>query len=366
MINYNSKQTQQIKELGAYLRQKRLENSLSLEQVASSTFIRLPILKAIEDGQVEELPELVYVQGFLRRYGEVLKLDGYTLSHQISPHTPETQPEIDPEFVAKHSIPDSTGEDLSSPTFRDHDQRPSESIKSDKPERSSIIRDFATSKFKVYGLYAALIGGAVAGLFYLLSRPPIPQSKIKNNQSEVGLTASKVSQQSAKKTNKSGTNKLLSSERPSPIVEAVSPTSNSSDSKKTTAKKKPENVVSTQTQSAVRSNLDAHSDSIQSQNNQTSQPVNPETSPSSNPTENSPVAAAVALEEDSWMQVKIDGKTEYEGILKKGEQQTWTAQKKLILRVGNAGAVKLSVNNQPGEKLGNLGEVKEVTLTPDN
>ncbi|XTZ11398.1 MAG: DUF4115 domain-containing protein [cyanobacterium endosymbiont of Rhopalodia yunnanensis] len=63
------------------------------------------------------------------------------------------------------------------------------------------------------------------------------------------------------------------------------------------------------------------------------------------------------------MRIKIDGKIKYEGILVKGTQQTWTAQKTLIIRAGNAGAVNLVVNDQPSRKLGNIGEVQEVILT---
>jgi hypothetical protein len=62
--------------------------------------------------------------------------------------------------------------------------------------------------------------------------------------------------------------------------------------------------------------------------------------------------------------VSADGKTEFEGVLDEGAKQTWTAKEKLSIRAGNAGAVLTSFNGQEPKSIGNAGEVKEVTFTP--
>lgn len=82
------------------------------------------------------------------------------------------------------------------------------------------------------------------------------------------------------------------------------------------------------------------------------------------PTADSPIQVAVKLTDESWFQVIADGKTEYEGILKKGEQKTWKAQKTLVLQAGNAGAVSVSYNQGEAKRLGAPGEVKDVTFPP--
>ena len=82
------------------------------------------------------------------------------------------------------------------------------------------------------------------------------------------------------------------------------------------------------------------------------------------PTSNSPIQVAVNLVGESWLQVDIDGKTEFEGILKKGEQKTWTAQKKLVLQSGNAGAVSVSYNRGEAKLMGGPGEVKDAIFPP--
>jgi cytoskeletal protein RodZ len=65
-----------LAEMGAYLRQVRESQSMTLEQVAAKTMIRVSLLQAIEEGQLYKLPEPIYVQGFLLRYAEVLGLNG--------------------------------------------------------------------------------------------------------------------------------------------------------------------------------------------------------------------------------------------------------------------------------------------------
>jgi hypothetical protein len=74
----------------------------------------------------------------------------------------------------------------------------------------------------------------------------------------------------------------------------------------------------------------------------------------------------LSFKDESWLRVIVDGKTEFEGILTKGIEKTWTAKKQLTIRVGNAGGVMTSLNKQEPKLLGRLSEVKEVTFTPSN
>lgn len=80
MNDLSPAQTEQLKEIGAYLRQLRQEQSFSTEEIAAKTYIPLRLLKALEEGQLDLLPEPVFIQGFIRRYADVLKLDGAALA----------------------------------------------------------------------------------------------------------------------------------------------------------------------------------------------------------------------------------------------------------------------------------------------
>jgi len=68
-----------LRKIGQQLRQARQARSLKKTQLQTQTHIPLHHIEALEAGRVEELPEDVYVRGFIRRLGDVLGLDGAAL-----------------------------------------------------------------------------------------------------------------------------------------------------------------------------------------------------------------------------------------------------------------------------------------------
>ncbi|MEO1591856.1 MAG: RodZ domain-containing protein [Cyanobacteria bacterium J06632_22] len=130
---YNSEQDyrEQLLALGDMLRQARLSQGRSLQEVAHGTLIRQPLLEALESANMAELPEPVYVRGLLRRYGEALGLDGETLASQYFAR-PATR-----KSVPKWRL------GLPQPQLR---------------------------PFHLYGAYILLIAVSVSGLSYLLQR----------------------------------------------------------------------------------------------------------------------------------------------------------------------------------------------------
>ena len=77
--------------------------------------------------------------------------------------------------------------------------------------------------------------------------------------------------------------------------------------------------------------------------------------------EASEVKVAVKFTGRCWISVKADGKTLFEGTVEKGETKEWTADQRLDLTAGNAGAVTLSYNGEDQGVLGKEGEVVEKT-----
>ena len=63
----------------------------------------------------------------------------------------------------------------------------------------------------------------------------------------------------------------------------------------------------------------------------------------------------VTFKAESWMQIQVDGKTEFEGTLPSGTVRTWQAEKQLVVVAGNAGGVMVAVNNGQPEQLGLYG-----------
>lgn len=78
-----------------------------------------------------------------------------------------------------------------------------------------------------------------------------------------------------------------------------------------------------------------------------------------------PVAVDLVVTGQSWVRVIADGNTEFEAILEQGEKRSWTADKSITIRVGNAGGVMYSYNNSKAEPMGELGMPEERTFGPE-
>lgn len=77
LFPYLEKQrAEKLAEMGNLLRLLREEKGLSVEEVATKTKIQARLVNAIEEGNLEPLPEPIYIQGFLKRYANALGLDG--------------------------------------------------------------------------------------------------------------------------------------------------------------------------------------------------------------------------------------------------------------------------------------------------
>jgi cytoskeletal protein RodZ len=250
----NEVQQEQLQEITAYLRQIRQEKSIRLEEIALQTHIRLVFLQALEEQRFEELPEPVFVQGFIRRYADKLGLDGTALANTFTINVLPLQ--------FNHST-----------------------------KKSSLY-------IPLFVPYIFLLIAASIGLFYLL-KPKLTGTSLAQKQNPI-LSVQQKSLPSA----------VSSTISPSPISQ----------------------VISKPAPSPVTKNIPN-------------------------------VAVTLELKGNSWLQVKADGKTEFEGTLNKGESKTWTAKKSLTVRSGNAGAVFVSVNEEEPKLLGNEGQVKEITYT---
>ncbi|MBU7586390.1 MAG: helix-turn-helix domain-containing protein [Nostoc sp. TH1S01] len=75
-LTLEQQRAEKLKEMGAQLWAARQEKSLSLEEMMVITKISRRLLQAIEEGNLEDLPEPVYIQGFIRQYADALGFNG--------------------------------------------------------------------------------------------------------------------------------------------------------------------------------------------------------------------------------------------------------------------------------------------------
>ena len=73
--NQDSKENSSIKRIGNFIRDARLSRNQTIEELASTLKIGSHQLQAIEDGDIENLPEEVFIKAMVRRISEKLKLD---------------------------------------------------------------------------------------------------------------------------------------------------------------------------------------------------------------------------------------------------------------------------------------------------
>jgi cytoskeletal protein RodZ len=241
-------QRNKIRELGFLLREARSQNSLSLEEAAAQTLIRVGLLSAIETGDLEELPELVYVQALIRQYANFLGLEGDRLAKSI----PTNRLDLPRDRSWKLFLPMLT------------QLRP----------------------MHLYLIYLVLMGVAVNSL----------SAVVENSKRDTGAAINLP-----------------------PIQE----------------------TLATPTPNTIASPSPA--------------PAKP----------SQPIVVSATFKSQSWIRVMADTKTLFEGVLEEGTQRTWTAQEKLSLRAGNAGAVVIAFNEDKPKLMGNPGEVQEVIFTPN-
>lgn len=263
----NKAQQEQLQEITQYLRKVRQDRSIRIEEIAARTNIQLTVLKALDAGKFEELPEPVYVQGFIRRYGDAVGLDGATLANTLTIN----------DFPQYATYNNSQNLDKKTTTY---------------------IPNFVP--------YVLLLALAAVGVIYVLN------SKV-------------ITEFIAKKQN-SVTTQAATTTPVTPTDEPLAQIQNSVSTSETT----PLLIA-----------------------------------PPQKPANTDNVEVSLELQGKSWLQVTVDDKTEFMGNLNKGAQRTWTAKEKLTVRSGNAGAVLISVNQQPAKPFGDDGDIKEVTFTTE-
>jgi cytoskeleton protein RodZ len=97
------------------------------------------------------------------------------------------------------------------------------------------------------------------------------------------------------------------------------------------------------------------------------QPANTESAPTPGPIAEADLTLEIAATETTWVKVSADGAAVVHGqILRSGMTRRITARNSISLVVGNAGGVTIKVNDHAIPALGESGQVKLLTITPEN
>ena len=92
-ISLEQERAEKLAEMGAQLWALRQEQGLSLEQMVALTRIPQRLLQAIEEGNLNDLPEPVYIQGLIRQFAKALGLNGVEFSGAFPISSAQVKPE---------------------------------------------------------------------------------------------------------------------------------------------------------------------------------------------------------------------------------------------------------------------------------
>ncbi len=76
------------------------------------------------------------------------------------------------------------------------------------------------------------------------------------------------------------------------------------------------------------------------------------------PVASGPLLLELRATESCWVGAEVDGQIVLNRVLSGGETRTLSATERIVLSVGNAGAIALRINDHPGLALGRPGEVR--------
>jgi cytoskeleton protein RodZ len=327
-----------MKSLGEYLRNERLSRGISLEQISRETRISMRMLQAIEDGNTETLPAAVLVKSFLRAYAQMIGLD--------------------PEVVV----------------LRYQDLHEEEGARKEALEkfRERFRPVPSARKLIVPGVAAVLVACLIAAwlLFPGKKHELAPSSNaptVATTPREAPPVPSSPPQAPAPSTVQppSPSVKPTPPAIPPPMRETVLPSEQPSLPAPQPAGERP-------SEAAAGTPLGQHPFSAAVPTPQ-SPPAPPPKAQAVPPVQPSPAAPSLHSEyvlkgeavETTWVRISIDRGRQVEYLLQPGEQVSWQAKSGFSLLVGNAGGLRLFLNDKPLKALGQKGQVVSVSL-PDN
>ena len=109
----NKKEQSSLKRIGNFIKEARLSRDQSVEELASDLKIGSHQLKAIEEGNEEELPEKVFVKAMVRRISQKLKLDTEFIMNEFKTERQEIKIEQIVEEVTKKTNKTRQSKDIS-------------------------------------------------------------------------------------------------------------------------------------------------------------------------------------------------------------------------------------------------------------
>ncbi len=84
--------------------------------------------------------------------------------------------------------------------------------------------------------------------------------------------------------------------------------------------------------------------------------------PAAVPPQRAPLVVGLTASGECWLSATVDGAVQAQRVLGPGERAEFEARRAVTLRIGNAGALAMTLNGTPAKTLGRVGEVVTITI----
>jgi len=288
--------------IGDTLRRERQRRNLDLPEIAGKLKISTRFLEAMEHDDFAKLPGGVFTKSFVRQYADFLGLDADEMAAEVG-HVMEPEPVL-PEMSGKHK-PDVPGIELEM-----------------GEERWQSVRErpVALPSWLRAGMLLVTLMVVCSGVYWWFQRPHHP------------VLAHEVSPP-----------------KPAAVAQPVIPVSQP-----------------VQTPPAPAPSTVSPPPSTQASAEPTPTPTpaaaNPDV-PNLAPNPNATVRVGITADEAVWVRADVNGKYQFSGTLQPHETRSIDADGQVILRLGNAGGVTITLNGKPVGAVGPKGQVRTVQFT---
>src|SRR5262245_60273723 len=290
--------------VGDTLRRERLKRNLGLEQISRELKISGKMLDAIESDHYDRLPGGVFAKAFVRQYAALLGLDGEELAGQV-------QRVIEPMAPAMYAGPKHIAPPLDVPPVENW------------THSSSGRHGFRLSGSLPAAALVVVVMLICSAVYAWMQRP----------------RSTAIAQAPRPPSVK--------------IEQAQPPASTPSQPANQTASQPPAGVA--QAPPAAPGAQPAVTDPA-AQASAAGTPGVP-------PIPAGPIHIEIVATEPVWMLARVDGKVAFTGTLDANGTRVLDGEKDVVLRLGNAGGVTVSLNGKPVGEIGPKGQVRTVQFT---
>jgi cytoskeleton protein RodZ len=297
--------TEAADSVGSFLQQERLRQHKTLKEVAESTCIHINTIEALEEENRSKLPAEVFVRGFISIYAQYL---GLNVQEALNRYGRQT--------AAEWVSPDA--------------------------KAINLREEFLPSRHFTLVLVAACVAALLGYGGYQLLMVPIADN-LPDDHYELTLEASATPEIDGDEIFLPD---LAATELPEPALpapEIPDPFPGDADE---FAGAEPGHSAAVAiplpaTEPAIVAAIDA---------------------PSPLPTGDFKYVLTAEFTENTWLQIRIDGRDPTDYLFQPGQRHRWQAREQMSLFLGNAGGVDLVLNDQPQPKPGRSGQPVKISF----